>query len=525
LLASVLVAGGLVGGCRTAGNPEPSPAAQPEPHPSSGASEPEGRSGGRVVVEQSAVEELEVAFKRAIDRAGPAVVSVYTTRTRRAGPAMPSPLGGPLGGPPGGDPLFEHFFGLPGPGGLPGGQAREFIERGLGSGFVIAAEGLILTNNHVIAGADTVHVELADGRELEAHVVGADPPTDLALLEIDVTGAGAEAGPALEPIEMGDSSMIEVGDWVVAIGNPYGLPQTVSVGIVSAKGRADVGLIDFEDFIQTDAAINPGNSGGPIVDLDGRVVAISTAIASRGGGSEGVAFGIPIDMAKGVVEQLRSTGKVTRGNLGIVISPLDDRLAASFGYVRGPGDPAGILIQDVLQAGAAAQAGIQAGDVILRVDGDEVVGVSEFRNRIAAAGPGAQVRLEIWRGGATQTVPVTLGEAASAAKDPVAAAAADPGKPELGLGLVDLSPQLQRQLGLDTATGVLGVLIGEVVPGSRAAAAGLRPGDLLEQVGDAEVRDAADAARRLRAVQSDQAIRLRIRRDGVGRYVLVEPVS
>ncbi|MFO7561618.1 MAG: Do family serine endopeptidase [Enhygromyxa sp.] len=474
----------LVAGCRTTSyaEREADQAALPEPTTTTKQIE-------RVVVTTSAVEDLQVAFKRAIDRAGPAVVSIYTTKTVRLVPP-PVPFGHEF--------PFELFE-------FPPGRAQEFTQRGLGSGVIFDAQGHILTNNHVVAGADEIRVKLADEREFGARVLGSDPPTDLALVEIV-----SEQPVGVEPAELGDSDALEVGDWVVAIGDPYGLPQTVSVGIVSAKGRATVGIIDFEDFIQTDAAINPGNSGGPLVDLQGRVVGISTAIASRGGGSEGIAFAIPVNMAKVVVEQLLQTGKVTRGNLGVVISPLSEDLARSFGF----DGEAGLLVQDVVAGSGAAAAGLRGGDIITRLDGEPVADVTEFRNAVARRQPGTSITLEIWRAGRAQQIVATLGEAPSEAP---------PAQPserhELGLELDDATPQLQRRFGLDDPRGVV---ITSVAPGSPAAAAGLRPGDVLEQIGDDPVEHAAGAARRLRELDLRRGVRLRIRRGGVGQFVFIQ---
>ncbi len=459
-------------------------AAAPEPEASVAAPD---EAPERVAVRVTAVDQLEVAFKRAIDRAGPAVVSIYTTKTMRS----------PFSGGPFGDPLFEQFFGLP------HGQNQEFMQRGLGSGFIIDTSGHVLTNYHVIADADAVNVELADGREFDAELVGADPPTDLALLKISADD--------LHPVELGHSSAVEVGDWVVAIGNPYGLPQTVSVGIVSAKGRANVGIIDFEDFIQTDAAVNPGNSGGPLVDLEGRVVAISTAIASRGGGNEGIAFAIPVDMVKTVVDQLLSEGKVTRGNLGVMISELSEELAATFDYEA----KGGILIQDVIPDSAASKAGLREGDIIVDLDGQPVTTVAKFRAAIASRKPNTKVELGIWREGKSQKLEVTLGEAPTQELP-----RPDARRPRLGVGLADVSAKLQRQYGLDEAGGVV---ITDVLPGSAAASAGLREGDLLEQIGDTKVESAAQAVKLLRGIKPSERVRLRIRRRGVGSYVLIEP--
>src|SRR5690606_36748636 len=245
----------------------------------------------------------------------------------------------------------------------------------------IDAAGHILTNNHVVESADEIKVKFSDDREVTAKVVGTDPPTDLALLKID--------DPRVTPVALGDSDHLEVGDWVLAIGNPFGLPQTVSAGIVSAVGRANVGIVDYEDFIQTDAAVNPGNSGGPLVDLQGRVVGINTAIASRTGGNNGIAFAIPINMSKDVVEQLLARGSVTRGHIGIIISDLDPEMAKTFEYTGSKG----ILVQDVAPDSPASQAGLRGGDIITSLDGQPVTALARFRAEIAKKAPGTAVKL------------------------------------------------------------------------------------------------------------------------------------
>ena len=421
-------------------------------------------------------------MKRAIAAAGPGVVSVYSTKTVAFGARHPFE----------GDPFFDFF---------PRREPRELKQQGLGSGFIIDADGHILTNNHVVADADAIKVKLADDRELEAKVVGTDPPTDLALLKVEAED--------LHPIELGDSAALEVGDWVLAIGNPFGLPRTVSAGIVSAKGRANVGIVDYEDFIQTDAAVNPGNSGGPLVDLEGRVIGINTAIASRTGGYDGIAFAIPVDMAKTVVEQLRGDGKVVRGHLGIMISELSKELADSFDFEG----KHGILVQDVVDGGAADKAGIESGDIITKLDGDAATTVPAFRGAVARKKPGASVQIELWRDGKVRNVTAILGELSGS----TVAAKKDAGPPKLGLRLEDATPELRRRLGVTEGAGAI---ITAVDPASPAAAAGIRPGDVLEQIGDHEVRNAAEAAELLR--KADARVRLRVSRNGEGRFVVLE---
>ncbi|MCR9163087.1 MAG: S1C family serine protease [Nannocystaceae bacterium] len=331
---------------------------------------PEVATGERVVVSARAIEDLQSAYKAAIAAAGPAVVSVYSTQVVEGGGVMGALFGGPSG-----------------------------TRRGLGSGFIVDSQGYILTNNHVVEDADEIRVELADGRAFDAEVIGTDPPTDLALVRIE--------GPDLSAVELGDSDVVEVGDFVLAIGNPFGLPQTVSSGIVSAKGRANVGIVDYEDFIQTDAPINPGNSGGPLIDLRGRVVGINTAIASRSGGNNGIAFAIPVNMAIDVAAKLRDQGRVARGQLGVVISDLDEARAEQLGW-EGPG----VLIQDAPEGGPAHGAGLRGGDVITRLNGGAVSNMPAFRSDVAALPPGSKVRVRVWREGIERDFEVTLGELA-----------------------------------------------------------------------------------------------------------------
>ncbi|KIG12260.1 HtrA protease/chaperone protein [Enhygromyxa salina] len=441
----------------------------------------------------AAIDDIQAAFKQAIARAGPAVVSVYTTKTITA-----TPFGGPMRG----DPFFD-FFNFS----LPDGPPREFQQQGLGSGFVIDDNGHILTNHHVVGGADGVKVKLADDREFDATVIGSDPQTDLAVLKIEATD--------LHPVEFGSSDSLEVGDWVLAIGDPFGLPQTISAGIVSAKGRANMGIVDYEDFIQTDAAVNPGNSGGPLVDLNGRVVGVNTAIASRSGGNNGIAFAIPASLAKQVIDQLIDHGAVVRGQLGVLVSELSPDMAASFGFE----DQAGILVQDVVPDGPAERAGVRSGDIITSINDQATSTVTAFRRDIADQQPGSTMRLKVWRDGKTETLEAKLAAAQAQAQVGDAPATATREPPKLGVALQDITPKLQQALRLGQSSGVL---ITHVQPGSPASKAGIRPGDILEQVGDEQVQDAARAVRLLTDADLEQGVRLRVSRDGQGRFVLVK---
>ena len=442
----------------------------------------------RPVATSVALDDLQSAFQKAIRQAAPSVVSVYSTKTIAARARR-----GPLGN----DPLFDFFFHRPQP------QQRDFQRQGLGSGFIIDESGYILTNNHVVEDADEVKVKLHDDREIQAEVVGTDPPTDLALLRIEAED--------LDPIELGDSDALEVGDWVLAIGNPFGLPQTVSSGIVSAKGRGNVGIVDYENFIQTDAAVNPGNSGGPLVDLNGRVIGINTAIASRSGGNNGIAFAIPVNMAKNIVQQLRGSGKVVRGFLGILISELSPEMAATFDYEGTDG----ILVQEVHGESPAEKAGLQDGDIITKLDGETVASVQDFRSKVAAKSPGATVNIEVWRDKKTLRLSPELAEAPSSGSAGVIAK--EPQK--IGISLSDITPQLRRQFSLETAKGVV---ITDVAPGSPAARAGIQAGDVLTQIGRTEVSSASQAIKILRNSELEKGVRLRLIHDGRGRFVLLK---
>ena len=334
------------------------------------------------------------AFRAVAKEVSPAVVFIQVEKTTEQ-PQM-SPFASPFNGP-FGDDFFRRFFGTP-PQGHGHGTMPKREMRAQGSGFIISPDGLIMTNNHVVGGADKVTVRLHDGREFTAKVVGTDPPTDVAVIKIDAND--------LPVAQLGDSDKLEVGDWVLAIGNPFGLSHTLTAGIVSAKGRSGIGLADYENFIQTDAAINPGNSGGPLVNLDGQVVGINTAIFSRSGGYMGIGFAIPINMAKQIRDQLVENGTVTRGQLGVYIQDLTDDLAQSFGLK----DSKGILISKVIEDSPAAKAGLKQGDIVLKADGKPVGKVNEFRNGIAMTAPGTVVRLDILRNGKPEQIKVTIGK-------------------------------------------------------------------------------------------------------------------
>lgn len=388
------------------------------------------------------------------ERVIPSVVNISSSRTVRGPEGMPD------------DPFFRQFFGPMVP--------RERRERGLGSGVIVSADGIVLTNNHVIDKADEISVTLNDGREFQAELVGTDEPSDVAVIRLkgDVKD--------LKPLPFGDSGALRLGDVVLAVGNPFGLGQTVTMGIVSAKGRSDTGIVDYADFIQTDAAINPGNSGGALVNMQGELVGINTAILSRSGGNVGIGFAIPTDMAKPIIEALRTDGRVSRGWLGVAIQDVDADLQRAMNLPVA----SGVLIADVQPDTPAARAGVQRGDVITHVDGQEVRSSGVFRNRIAAAGADAKVELRLVRQGKEQTVTVTLGELPGE-KDarPGAEGKADTG----GLSVRPLDAEARQRLGLGDQPRH-GVVVERVEPNSAAARARLRPGDVLLEVNRTPVR-------------------------------------
>ncbi len=406
------------------------------------------------------------------EKQGAAVVNISTTqvvRGHRFGQGFPFDED---------DPAFE-FFKRFAPRQFPGPNApntpREFENKSLGSGFIISADGYILTNAHVIDGADEVVVKLADKRELKAKVIGADKRTDVALIKID--------GQGFPSLKLGDPARLRVGEWVVAIGSPFGFENTVTAGIVSAKGRS-LPQENFVPFIQTDVAINPGNSGGPLFNMKGEVVGINSQIYSRSGGYQGIAFSIPIDVAMEIQAQLRSGGKVSRGRIGVVIQEVNKELADSFGLSKAQG----ALIASIEKGSPADKAGLEPGDVILEFNGKPVVQSSDLPRMVGNSKPGSKAKLEIWRGGASKELSLTVGEMPD---EPLNGKASRRGKPadpapanKLGLVLSEPSAEQKRQLGIRH-----GLIIEEVRDGGRGE---LRQGDvilaLIQRGVQAEVR-------------------------------------
>lgn len=392
-----------------------------------------------------------------------------------------------------GDDLFERFERIPREGRL---------QRGTGTGVIVTNDGYIVTNNHVVRDADEVMVTLHDDRSFRAEIVGTDPHTDLAVLKVDAN---------VTPARLGNSDAMNVGEWVLAIGTPFGLDQTVTAGIVSAKGRANVGVADYEDFLQTDAAINPGNSGGPLVNLDGEVVGINTAIASRSGTYNGIGFAIPSNMVRSVMDALIRDGRVERGRIGALVQDLSDDLARSFGF---EGDR-GVLIGDVVPDGPADRAGLRSGDVVTRFGDEPIRDANHLRNTVAATEPGRRVTLELFRGGDRLTIDVEIGRLEG--REPVAAARAE-WQDELGLALRNLDSELAERLGLDADR--IGVVVTGVEPDGLAARAGLRTKDIVLRANGDDVRDVDQLVERLEHL--DDGVRLLIERDGIRRFVFLK---
>ncbi len=406
-------------------------------------------------------EEVRLSFAPVVRDTAPAVVNVYAERMVRSRATIFD------------DPLFREFFG-----GDAFGMPRERVSQSLGSGVLVSEDGVIVTNNHVVEGAQELRVVLTDRREFDAELLLADPRTDLAVLKID---AGREALPVLPFDRRGD---VDVGDLVLAIGNPFGVGQTVTSGIVSALGRSEVGVSDYSFFIQTDAAINPGNSGGALVDLDGELIGINTAIFSRSGGSNGIGFAIPVDLVRRVVESAVTDGRIVRPWFGARGQAVTADIARSLGLSR----PAGVLVSDVYPGSPAARAGVEVGDVVLSVDDQPVNDDQSIRFRLATRKVGETAALEVWRDGRTRNA--RLNAAAppeTPARDTRELSGANP---LAGAQVANMSPAFNEEFGLDTFA--TGVVILDVERGGAADYYGFRPGDIVEAINARPVSTSRD---------------------------------
>jgi serine protease Do len=423
----------------------------------------------------------------------PGVVNIRTVKTTKEG-----------------GPVFRHFFGNPFGNREPnrepfgeGGPGRDFKQRSLGSGFIIDTDGFIVTNNHVVENADQIKVRLADEREFDAKIIGRDPKTDLALIRI-------EGAKDLSPLKMGDSEALEVGSWVLAVGSPFGLEQTVTAGIVSAKGRF-IGAGPYDDFIQTDASINPGNSGGPLLNMNAEVIGINTAIVAQG---QGIGFAIPVNLAQSVVAQLKERGSVTRGWMGVGIQDLTPDLAQYYGLK----DQKGVLVTQVFPGDPADRAGLKVKDVITAVGGKPVASGRELSAAVASMPVGKDVPVKILRDGKEQNLTVQISER----KDPEEQAARGGQAPEgdeLGIRAADLNPESARRFGLDESE--RGVVIAAVRPGSKADQGGLQQGDVVKEINRAPVQSVKELKAEYNKAKPGEAVAFLVKRANAG-FVVVK---
>ncbi|MGQ3685621.1 MAG: DegQ family serine endoprotease [Candidatus Loosdrechtia sp.] len=402
-----------------------------------------------------------------------------------------------------GDDFFDRFF-------RPRFPEKEFRIQGLGSGVILDAnEGYIITNNHVVEGADELKITLGDRREFDGKVVGTDPQTDIAIIKIE--------GKDLPFAKLGDSDTIRVGQWAIAIGNPFGLTQTVSIGIISATGRTNIGVAQYEDMIQTDAAINPGNSGGPLVNIRGEVVGINTAIFTRSGGYQGIGFAIPVNMVKIIKRDLIDKGKVTRGWLGVVIQDIDPSLAKSFGVTV----TEGVLVSDVQVNSPAKEAGFERGDIVIEYDGRAMRDVNHLRNVVAQTTVGKKVMVKVLRNGKEKELTVKIGE------QPAELFAAGPGgvplpgkeQRELGIVVQDITKEIAKNLGIEEE---IGVIVSDVQPGSPAAESDIREGDIIKEVNREKVSNVQEFKRAIEAADREKGILMLVKRGDFSRYVIIK---
>jgi serine protease Do len=441
------------------------------------------------------LDRLSERFRSVAKHIRPAVVAIGVSKTVEASPW------------PFGEEFFRRFFGDR-PGG-PGGS-RKFEQRGLGSGVIVSEDGYILTNNHVVADADEITVKLADGRDFIAKVVGTDPPSEIAVVKVE--------GEHLPVARLGNDEQMEVGDWVLAVGAPFGLEQTVTSGIISATGRQGVGITEYENFIQTDAAINPGNSGGPLVNMRGEVIGINTAIASRSGGYMGVGFAVPINMARKVMDRLREEGEVVRGWLGVSIQPLTAELAESMNLdVK-----EGVIVNEVFEDYPAAKAGIEAGDIILEFDGKKVTDPGALQSAVAWIKPGSKADVLLVRDGKRRTLTVTVArrpEQPSLARAVPGAGGGTAELDDIGLSVSGVTAEAEERYGYKPGQGVL---VTDVEAGSLAARAGLEAGMLILQAAGKDVTGVAELKQAVKDADLARGLPLLVRAADRQMFVLLK---
>ena len=473
----------------------------------------------------AAAQRFENVFAGVVNQVKPAVVSITSVKTVKPAAQrqrqMPNgrfhsqPRPGPGPGPDqeqGGDPFeqfrdffgddfFDKFF-------KPRFPEGEYKIQGLGSGVIVDSEkGYIITNNHVVEGADELKVALGDKREFDGKVIGTDPQTDVAVVKIE--------GTSLPAAKLGDSDTIRVGQWAIAIGNPFGLSQTVSVGVISATGRANVGVAAYEDMIQTDAAINPGNSGGPLVNIRGEVIGINTAIFTRSGGYQGIGFAIPVNMVKLVMRDLVEKGKVTRGWLGVVIQDVDPSLAKKFNVSV----TEGVLVSDVNENSPAKEAGFAGGDIITEYDGKPIRDVNHLRNNVAQTEVGKKIKVKVLRDGKEKELVVKIGEQPA---DLFAMGQGAPGAPavkDLGMTVQNLTKEIAKNLGIEEESGVI---VSEVQPGSPAAASDIREGDIIKEINRKKIANVNEFKKALSEGSKEKDVLMLVKRGEFSRYIVIK---
>jgi serine protease Do len=456
---------------------------------------PRGAAESERSADLEALRRIGQGFSQVVKEVSPSVVNVRVSKEvkMRQPPAAGSPFDFF------GDSPFGKFFEWP--------EGEDFLQQGSGSGVIVSEDGYILTNNHVIEGADEITVVYGDGDRYDAKVVGADPRTDLAVIKIE--------GKDFPAATLGDSDKIEVGEWVLAVGNPFELQNTVTAGIISARGRSNVGLAEYEDFIQTDAAINPGNSGGPLVNLDGEVVGINTAIATQTGGNMGIGFAIPVNMAKKVMAELIKTGKVTRGWLGVYIQPVTPELKNQF-KLKSTG---GAIVADVTGGGPAEKAGLKRGDVIVEYQGEKIEDTKHLRNLVAATAVGATADVKVMRDGREKTVKVKIGELPEE-EAAIGRQFGEGPERDVGFSVGNLTPSVRKQLGLPDNQE--GVVVRDVKKTSDAFLKGLREGDVILEVNRVPISSVGEFNSTVSRADAGDEVLLLVITGGHTRYVTFE---
>ena len=447
-------------------------------------------------------EGIITSFAPVVEKVAPSVVTVFTTQTVSRG-ATQFPFS---------DDALRQFFG----GQTPQRQGKQTLQ-GLGSGVIVSPDGYILTANHVVSGAEEIMVGLGtELRKYKAKKIGTDPGTDVALLKIDATNQPA--------IGFADSDKARAGDIVLAIGNPFGLRQTVTMGIISAVGRGGIGIVDYENFIQIDAAINMGNSGGALVDTEGKLLGINTAIFSRSGGNQGIGFAIPANLARDVMQSLRQNGRVVRGYMGAAVQTLTPELADA---MKLKGDATGALVGEVSPGSPAQKAGIKTGDVITSVNGKKVTDNRELRLMVGSMAPGTNAQIEVNRDGQKKSINVDLAEMPpGTTQEGAEPSPAEPAQPEKatvfgGVAVADITPEIRNALSL--SNDIKGAVIADIDPDSAAAKAGLREGDVIQEVNKQPVRNAKDLVAINKSLKPDEKILIRVWSQGRSGFVALEP--